>query len=134
MFDDVETVEEPDQELAEDQQAGAENASPDSETVTLTGGDTQESYLATLSAHLAEFYEYPRRARRMGQEGTVQLSLRFNRDGEVTEARVEEGSAYRLLDDAALEMLNRASPLPGVPDDIAGERFRVELPVRFEMR
>ena len=41
---------------------------------------------------------------------------------------------YPLLDQAALDMLVQAAPLPAVPDDISGSHFRFALPVRFRLR
>ena len=55
--------------------AEAESADTESRaTVPLqNAGERSEvdNYLNRLSRHLARFYEYPRRARRLGQEGTA---------------------------------------------------------------
>src|SRR5262249_16675991 len=46
--------------------------------------------------------EYPREAVLRGIEGRVVLFLRISSEGKVTDARIENSSGYRILDDAAL--------------------------------
>jgi len=93
-----------------------------------------DSYLSKLSRHLARYYEYPRRARRLGQEGTPVVVFEFSRDGSLIDHSLRDSSGHRLLDDAAQEMLTQAAPLPEVPDDMRGNTFTYALPVRFSLR
>ncbi|WP_348246011.1 energy transducer TonB, partial [Salmonella enterica] len=87
--------------------------------------------LTRLSRHLSQFYEYPRRARRLGQEGSPVLVFEFSRDGELVQYYVSKSSDHSLLDYAALDMLEDAEPLPEVPESMKGETFTYALPVRF---
>ncbi len=93
-----------------------------------------DSYLSRLSRHLARFYQYPHRARRLGQEGTPVIAFEFRRDGTLVADRLKIGSGHELLDEAALAMLRQAAPLPEVPREMTGTRFRYVLPVRFSLR
>jgi protein TonB len=93
-----------------------------------------DSYLSKLSRHLARYYEYPRRARRLGQQGTPVIVFEFNRAGELIDHALRDSSGHELLDDAAREMLTQAAPLPEVPDDMRGNTFTYALPVRFSLR
>lgn len=93
-----------------------------------------DDYLARLSRHLSRFYEYPRRARRLRQEGTPVITFEFRRDGSLVGHSLREESGHTLLDKAALAMLKQATPLPPVPDDMAGRTFSYALPVRFNLR
>ncbi|HAC28334.1 MAG TPA: energy transducer TonB, partial [Marinobacter hydrocarbonoclasticus] len=93
-----------------------------------------DSYLSKLSLHLARYYEYPRRARRLGQEGTPVIVFEFRRDGSLVEHSLRDSSGHSLLDDAALAMLAQAAPLPAVPDSMRGKSFTYALPVRFSLR
>ena len=93
-----------------------------------------DSYLSKLSRHLARYYEYPRRARRLGQEGTPVIVFEFRRDGSLVEHSLRDSSGHSLLDDAALAMLAQAAPLPAVPDSMRGKSFTYALPVRFNLR
>ena len=91
-------------------------------------------YLAQLSRHLSRFYAYPRRARRLGQEGAPVITFKFRRDGSLIGHSLRTKSGHSLLDKAALSMLEQAAPLPPVPDDMSGSTFSYALPVRFSLR
>lgn len=58
----------------------------------------------------------------------------FDRNGDLLELRLQTGSGHELLDDAALDMLRGAEPLPAVPASMSGQRFSYALPVRFRLR
>ena len=88
-------------------------------------------YAAILLAWLEQHKEYPRRARARRQEGVVRLFIAVDRQGEVREAYVEDSVGHVLLERAALDMLERARPLPPLPDDIQGERLELVVPVHF---
>lgn len=100
------------------------------------GGDprVEADYAAVLLAWLERHKEYPRPARRRGQEGVVLLYVLIDREGRVLQSRIEESSGYPLLDNAALDMLERAAPVPPLPDDMPQERLELVLPVQFFMR
>ncbi len=114
----------------------AESTEPQSQQVQLEAGSSAriDEYLNQLSQHLAQHYQYPRRARRLGQEGTPLVVFRFDREGGLLELHLQTGSGHELLDDAALEMLRDAEPLPAVPARMNGQSFSYVLPVRFRLR
>ncbi|MFO7527982.1 MAG: energy transducer TonB [Marinobacter sp.] len=93
-----------------------------------------DNYLSKLSRHLARFYDYPRRARRLGQEGTPVIVFQFRRDGTLIRHNLRDSSGHELLDEAAMNMLAQAAPLPEVPDRMEGQSFSYALPVRFRLR
>jgi protein TonB len=51
--------------------------------------------------------DYPRAARKRGQEGTVVLSLVIGADGSVQDVSVERSSGYPLLDQSAVKAIRR---------------------------
>ncbi|GGY60116.1 hypothetical protein GCM10007071_03210 [Marinobacter zhanjiangensis] len=102
----------------------------------LVAGDDEavDQYLGKLASHLARYRDYPRRARRLGQEGTPVVIFEFDRNGKLLEARLRDSSSHRLLDEAALELLRDASPLPEVPESMTGQSFTYTLPVGYKLR
>ncbi len=104
--------------------------------VELSAGESTDvdRYLTELSRHLSRFYEYPRRARRLGQEGAPVVVFEFSRDGTLVHHSLRTSSDHALLDDAALDMLKDAEPLPEVPESMKGKTFTYALPVRFNLR
>lgn len=55
---------------------------------------------------------YPAEAIAQGLEGEVQVLLVLDENGQLAAARVEHGSGYRLLDDAALKAVRALHSLP----------------------
>lgn len=71
--------------------------------------------------------EYPARAVREGQEGSVRIRFSVNESGQVTLAEVAASSPWRLLNDAALRVVRerwRFNP---------GAMRRYEVSIRFEL-
>jgi len=137
-------IEQPAQDVADQpatdaaEQSGEESdAREDQNAVPLqTAGQSADvnNYLSKLSRHLARFYEYPRRSRRLGQQGTPVIVFEFRRDGSLVDHTLRDSSGHSLLDEAALNMLSAAAPLPKVPADMRGNTFTYALPVRFSLR
>ena len=71
---------------------------------------------------------YPEEAIARGLEGEVLVLIIIDESGQVTAARVEQGSGYRILDDAALRAVRSLRSLPA---DAPREAL---LPVRFRLR
>jgi periplasmic protein TonB len=71
---------------------------------------------------------YPEEAIARGLEGEVLVLIIIDESGQVTAARVEQGSGQRILDDAALRAVRSLRSLPA---DAPREAL---LPVRFRLR
>lgn len=61
---------------------------------------------------------YPPEARRSGIEGTTEVQFRIVEDGRVEEVTVVKSSGFPILDQASVETIRRAAPLPGIPGTI----------------
>ena len=111
----------------------AGSAASDNQTAGgLVGARTD--YASRLLAWLEQHKEYPRRAQARRQEGVVRLFIVVGQDGTVLNARIEQSAGHELLDQAALDMLKRAAPLPPPPDTIPGDRLEIMVPVHFYMK
>lgn len=96
--------------------------------------DAPADYRATLGAWLARHKNYPRRARRLHQEGTVVLHVVMDRNGRVLEWKIRSSSGSDLLDTAVEEMIKRANPLPALPDTMTASTLEFSVPVNFALR
>lgn len=70
---------------------------------------------------------YPEEARRQNQGGRLRLLVVINADGSILEAQLMTSSGHRLLDDAAIRILNLASPFAPLPDSIRAEADVLEI-------
>ena len=84
-----------------------------------------------LSAWLNRHKRYPRGAKSRREEGVVSVSFAISASGDVLSARVSRSSGNSELDQAALDMLRRASPVPAPPPGVAR---KIAVPVQFNLR
>ncbi len=75
-----------------------------------------------------------RRARTRPMEGTALLWVRVDRGGQVLAYDVEESSGHRVLDRAVLRAVERADPLPPLPDSYPDDELEVVIPIAFRLR
>lgn len=61
---------------------------------------------------------YPERARRQKISGNVLLTVAINADGTIHEVTVDESSGYKILDDAALQIVHLAAPFAPFSENI----------------
>lgn len=97
---------------------------------TASKGDSNR-WKSRVVAHLERRKRYPASARARGEEGTVLVAFRIDGGGRVLSASLARSSGHRALDEAALAMVERASPVPAPP---AGTGTTLTAPVRFVRR
>ncbi len=103
---------------------------PPAPQVSSNAPDTWEG---RVLARLEKFRRYPGAARSARQQGVVYIRFRMNRDGHVLSPALVRSSGYPALDQAALENLRRADPLPKIPADRPNE-IELTVPVEFYIR
>lgn len=77
--------------------------------------------------------DYPRQARRLGQQGTVLLEVLVSAAGRVEELEIVESSGVKSLDAAAFKAVREWRFAPGRENGRA-KAMRVRVPVRFELQ
>lgn len=74
---------------------------------------------------------YPRIARLQRQQGVSWIRFTMDREGRVLSVILERSSGLRSLDEEAVSLPKRASPLPKPPDDKPGDPIELVVPVEF---
>jgi protein TonB len=92
------------------------------------------AWQGTLLAHLARHKRYPRTSQDRGDQGVVHLRFTMTRQGRVLAQRIERTSGHAPLDAEALDLIQRAQPLPAPPADMPGEQFDLLIPIQFSLR
>ena len=87
-----------------------------------------------LLGHLQQHRRYPRQSERLRQQGVAYVRFAVARDGRVSAPRIERSSGFALLDQETLDTVQRASPVPVPPADVAGDTVDVMVPVAFFLR
>lgn len=94
---------------------------------------SRQSVRAALYSALRARFQYPRRARMRGWEGTVVVSLRLMPDGALANVQLADSSGIPLLDRAAVRALARLQ----VPQAVAwldGREMDMLIPVEYRLR
>lgn len=97
---------------------------------TATPSISNASWRGMLIAHLNRYKRFPPGAR----TGTVQVAFSIDRGGRVLSARLTGSSGDAALDEEAVSMVRRASPVPAPPSGIGGGgggAIALAVPVRF---
>ena len=78
-------------------------------------------------------FSYPRLAIKRGWQGEVQLGLRINAKGYLSQIRILQGSGYDILDKAAIKSLNKVEILPEAIAFLNGHSLDLILPVSYQL-
>ena len=90
-------------------------------------------YSNQLGKEFAKYKQYPRVARMRNWQGTVQIQVKLDASGAVVASTISQSSGYDVLDKQALEMVQKASPLPRPPEALRDREFTVIVPVVFRL-
>lgn len=66
---------------------------------------------------------YPQEAKRQGISGKLMLSVDIHPDGSIGDIVVSQSSGYKLLDDAAVKIVNLAAPYAPIPPNVLGDDY-----------
>lgn len=94
---------------------------------------TLAAYGQAVAALLARHQRYPAMAMARRWQGTTMLDLMIDAQGWLVDVRVARSSGHEVLDQSALEMARAATPLPKVPEALAGLELKLHVPVVFRL-
>ncbi|AKU23667.1 energy transducer TonB [Massilia sp. NR 4-1] len=94
----------------------------------------QASWQSRVLSHLARFKRYPLEARQRRRTGEAWVRFQLDRDGKLLASELVTPSGTVLLDREALQVLERAQPLPAPPEAMLRQgQVTVTLPVSFQL-
>ncbi len=105
----------------------APTAAAPAEGAATASAASRANWRGTLVAHLNRFKRFPGGA----NPGTVQVAFSIDRAGRVLSARLVGASGDALLDEEAVAMIRRASPVPAPPEGLGGRSISLSVPVKF---
>ncbi|EAI3506172.1 energy transducer TonB [Campylobacter jejuni] len=113
--------------------------SNEDKTQTIASGNAKEqvkSYQALLMAHLTKFKKYPQEAIMQKQEGVVRIRVSIDESGNVLSKELKKSCPYAALNDEALSLFKRASPLPKPPKEMLknGDKISFVMPIDYNIK
>jgi len=104
-----------------------------SQTSNSSGGSSVSParWQSRLMSHLERRKRYPSGSRKNREEGTAMVRFTIDNTGNVLAVSLSRSSGYPALDQAVLDMVRRASPVPAPPP---GVNKTIVAPVRFNLR
>lgn len=100
------------------------NAAP---TAGASSSMSPATWRSALMAHLNRHKRFPAG----GSRGVSQVAFTIDRTGRVLSARLIGSSGDAALDQEAVALTHRASPVPPPPPDVGGGNVTLAVPVRF---
>lgn len=119
----VATLEQVEQLKVEELQSSGEEKRADKST-------EKSQYLGKLRYHLEAKKVNPRSQ----LSGQVVIQFEVDSTGAVISRLVTSSSGSKVLDDAAIASIDRATPFPPMPEVLSGETIVVSVPFRFSVR
>ncbi len=93
----------------------------------------REHYLSTIRQLIEQKKKYPQTARRRQFQGKVVVEFVLSPSGDVNSIRVVEGCRFGILNRAAIQAVELASPFPKPPDGLFEGHLPLRIPIVFEL-
>ncbi len=98
-------------------------------------------YIASVMVKVFKSVKYPKRAVKKNLEGQVEMLARVDSSGKLLSVDLEQSSGHNILDEAALEAIDRAAPFPALTPvakaeflaDDGGDSYYMLIPVKFKL-
>ncbi|MBI2753520.1 MAG: energy transducer TonB [Betaproteobacteria bacterium] len=111
---------------------GASRPAPAPEDA-LDAGTLAQYRLAIISA-ARRYKRYPRAALDNDWQGRVEVRMTIGPGGSIAALSVRSSTGHPVLDQQALEMIERAKATAQIPQALQGREFVVDIPVIFSLR
>ena len=92
---------------------------------------TAIKFQQALLRHVARYQHYPNGARPGRLHGSVETLFSMRRDGTIVGVWVKGSSGQAVLDNAAMDTIRRAQPLPSIPSELP-DRLNIEVTLVFD--
>lgn len=95
--------------------------------------DAKGRYGNTLWGAIGKQKQYPKVALLRGWQGEVVVELQLDGSGKLKSKKIIQSSGHNVLDEKALDMVDKAAPFPAPPDTLRGSSFSIKVPIPFKI-
>lgn len=94
---------------------------------------TSRQFSEVLLHHILRYQRYPKAAESKGLQGTVTAVFSMDRGGKLLGVWIKSSSGQAALDQAAIDTIRRAQPLPAIPRTLP-DSMKIEMALGFDSR
>jgi len=91
-------------------------------------------WMRAVNERVRQFFYYPPAALAVHRTGVVMVHFVVHRNGQMEGLKISKSSGDSELDKAATDIMQKAQPLPPIPDRMHTDRVDGDLPVNFGVR
>ncbi|HTC84431.1 MAG TPA: energy transducer TonB [Rhizomicrobium sp.] len=91
-------------------------------------------WMHAVTERVRQFFYYPGAALAVHTTGVVTMHFTVRRNGQIDRLKISKSSGDDGLDKAATDIMQKAQPLPPIPDRMRTDRVDGELPINFGVR
>jgi len=91
-------------------------------------------WMRAVTERVRQFFYYPPEALAVHTTGVVTMHFSVRRNGQIDRLKIVKSSGNDELDRAATDIMQKAQPLPPIPDRMHTDRVDGDLPINFGVR
>jgi protein TonB len=91
-------------------------------------------WMRAVTERVRQFFYYPDAALAVHRTGVVMVHFAVRRNGQIEKVAIGKSSGDAELDKAASDIVQKAQPLPPIPDRMHTDRVIGDLPINFGVR
>lgn len=92
-----------------------------------------QNYLASVRKKIESKKRYPISARNANIEGRAELKLTILKDGRLDKVEIIRSSGSEILDNSALESIQKASPFSPIPDILGQDKIEISISLVYNL-
>jgi protein TonB len=93
----------------------------------------KNEYIALLKRHIEKYKFYPKRAKRLRQEGKVIISFILSKNGKIKSAKIVQGCSSKRLNKAAIKLFDRITKFEPIPKELNKSSWNLSIPIEYSI-
>jgi len=93
----------------------------------------KNDYLSKLRTTIENNKIYPKRAKRLKQQGKVIVSFEITKSGHIKKVMLKNACPYKRLNNAALDLLIQIAKFEPIPKELEKNTWAIEVPINYSI-
>jgi protein TonB len=93
----------------------------------------KNDYLSKLRTTIENKKIYPKRAKRLKQQGKVVISFEITKNGHIKKVALKNACPYKRLNSAAIKLLVQIAKFEPIPKELEKDTWAIEVPINYSI-